>query len=98
MNFKNLINMFKQTWTYLSVALIVAIILRYKFGPEFIDLFGLIIFGGLAFLGLYELSSKRQMPNWIAFSLLVIGIFGIIIDGWTSFQLIKSWVFSIIGI
>ena len=88
----DLIKMLKQTWQYLIFALIVTLILRWKFGAELFDIFGVIIFGGLILVGLWGLYSKKKLHNWILFSLIVVGIFGILIDGWTSFNLIKSWV------
>lgn len=90
----NLTDMFKKTWTYLVIALIITFVLRYKFGAEFFDLFGLIIFGGLIFVGIYGLAKQKKLPNFILISLVVVGIFGILIDGFTSFQIIKSWIFG----
>jgi hypothetical protein len=91
---KNLMDMFKKTWEYLITALVITIFLRYKFGAEFFDIFGLFIFSGLIFLGVYGLYSKKKIPNWVYFVLIVLGIFGILIDGWTSFNLIKSFMFG----
>lgn len=94
-NLTNLKNMLLKTWKLILLALIVTILLRWKFGPEFFDLFGLILFLGLIYLGLFELTSKKPIPDWAAFSLIVVGLLGIIVDGATSFTLIKNWIFSI---
>jgi hypothetical protein len=89
---KNITNMFKKTWKYLIVALVAVYFIRMKFGPEYLDIFGLIVFGGLVFLGLWELYQKKPMPDWVAFGLLVIGLGGLIVDGITSFNILKSWI------
>lgn len=89
---KNLIKMFKETWIHLLAALAVTLILRWQFGPQFIDIFGIFVFGGITFLGLWLLYTKNKINQWISFSLLVVGIGGIILDGISSFQLIKSWI------
>ena len=91
----NIINMFKKNWKYLAVALVAVALLRWKFGATFFDLFGLIIFGGLIFIGLFELYRKKPMPDWLAFCLIVVGLFGIIVDGVTSFQLLKVWILGV---
>lgn len=88
----NIINIFKKTWKYLLIALIIVFYLRLKFSGDFFDIFGLLIFTGLTVLGLYELYSKKQMPDWVAFTLIVIGLMGLIIDGVTSFELLKKWI------
>lgn len=93
--FEKLKELFKKTWQFLATAIVFTIILRWKFGPEFFDLFGLIVFLGLIFIGIWHFYSKKRLPDWVAFSLMVIGIMGLIVDGTTSFQIIKEWVFSI---
>lgn len=92
MIFKNLIDMLKKTWQYLATALIATLLLRWKFGPELFDILGVIIFTGLILIGLWEFYSKKKLPTWVSFSLIVVGIFGLLIDGITSIQLIKSWI------
>lgn len=96
MDFKNLKEMLMKTWKYLAVALVVTIFLRSRFGPAFFDLFGLILFIGLILLGVNELSSNKQMPDWIAFLLICVGLMGLIVDGVTSYQIIKEWVQGLI--
>jgi hypothetical protein len=83
--------MFKKYWGYLVVALVIAFLLRQNFGAEFFDLFGVFIFAGLIGIGLWELYSKKQMKNWVAFIIIIIGFVGLLIDGTTSIQLIKSY-------
>lgn len=90
----NIINMFKKTWKYLLLALAVVVAMRYYIAPEFFDMFGVIIFGGLILIGLYGLYSNKKLHNWILFSLIVVGIFGLIVDSATSFTIIKSWIFG----
>ena len=88
----NLINMFKKTWQYLLVALVVTIFLRYKFGAEFFDIFGVIIFGGLIAVGIYGLYTKKKLHDFILFGLIVLGIMGVLVDGWTSVELLRNYI------
>jgi hypothetical protein len=82
--------MFEKTWKYLIMALIGAFTLRYFFGSEFMDLFGLIIFGGLILIGVYGLATKKKLNDWILFAIIVVGIFGVLIDGINSFLYLKN--------
>lgn len=88
----NIINMFKKTWKYLIIALIAVAIIRYYIGPTFFDIFGILIFLGLVLIGLWELYSDKPMPDWLAFAIIVVGLFGLIVDGATSFVLFKQWI------
>ena len=74
------------------MALLITSFLRYKFGAEFFDIFGIIIFSGCILLGVYGLYLKKKIPDWVYFILIIIGLQGLIVDGVTSFQLIKSWI------
>jgi len=91
----NITNMFKKTWKYLLAGLIVVCVLRYYIGAEFFDIFGVLIFSGLTLIGLWELYSEKQMPDWIAFALIVVGLFGLVVDGATSLVLLKQFMLKI---
>jgi predicted membrane channel-forming protein YqfA (hemolysin III family) len=94
-NIKTLKNMLLKTWKLILLALIITGVLRYYFGPEFFDLFGLVIFIGLIFIGVWHFYTKKRLPDWVAFSLIVIGLLGILVDGVTSFVLIKKWILNL---
>jgi hypothetical protein len=83
--------MFQKTWKYLLVAFVITWFLLKQFGPQFFDMFGLITFGSLVIVALWGLYYKRKLPDYVLFSILVTGLFGILIDGVSSYQLLKSW-------
>ena len=49
--------------------------------PEFYDNFGVFIFSYLSLLSGWMLWTKKRMPRWAIYTLLIIGILGIIVDG-----------------
>ncbi len=49
--------------------------------PEFFDIFGFGAFGFITATAFWALWTKRPLPQWAVRILLVIGAFGLIIDG-----------------
>lgn len=47
---------------------------------EFFDIFGIAVFIFIMIISLWVIRTQRPLPNIFAFILLVIGIFGFIID------------------
>lgn len=47
---------------------------------EFFDIFGIAVFIFIMIISLWMIRTQRPLPNIFAFILLVIGIFGFIID------------------
>lgn len=90
MIFQNLIDMLKKTWKYLAFALIATAVLRYYLGPTFFDVFGLLIFAGLVFAGLWQFYTKKKLPDYVAFAFIVIGLMGLIVDGATSYKMLND--------
>lgn len=54
--------------------------------PEFFDIFGLVIFIFLLIVGSWMLLSKKKLPQWVGFVILLVGILGLIVDGFIVFQ------------
>ena len=54
--------------------------------PEHFDLLGLITFAYLLILGIMGITKYSTIPFWIWLTLIIIGIFGLIID---SYNVIK---------
>ena len=48
---------------------------------EFFDIFGLITFTFLIVVGMTILRTKKRLPDWMGYVILLIGILGLIIDG-----------------
>ncbi len=48
---------------------------------EFFDIFGLIVFTFLLVIGLMMIK-KKKLPDWAGFVILLIGILGLIVDGY----------------
>ena len=48
--------------------------------PEFFDIFGLFVFVFLFVVGVLMLT-KKKLPNWTGFVILLIAILGLIVDG-----------------
>lgn len=53
---------------------------------EFFDIFGLVIFIFLLIVGSWMLLSKKKLPQWVGFVILLVGILGLIVDGFIIFQ------------
>ncbi len=49
--------------------------------PEFFDIIGIFVFGIIFTIGVWMLFSTDKLPIWTAYLLIIIGIFGLIIDG-----------------
>ena len=54
--------------------------------PEFFDIFGIVTFSIITFLGARGLFWGEQMPPWAFIFLFVIGIAGLFIDGTIVYQ------------
>lgn len=49
---------------------------------EYFDIFGFIGFLILVIAGIWMLTSKKRVPFWMKLVILVIGIIGLIVDGY----------------
>lgn len=49
--------------------------------PEFFDIFGLITFSVLTYIGYISLTLHNPLLDWQNYFILVVGILGLIIDG-----------------
>jgi len=47
---------------------------------EFFDIFGILVFAFLLFIGL-KIVQKKKLPNWTGIVILLIAISGLIVDG-----------------
>ena len=58
--------------------------------PEFFDIFGLAVFSYLVFVGIFMLMKRKgyKKDKWfyIAISLIIIGILGLVVDGGNVFN------------
>ncbi|GEM_PF-1353841 len=54
--------------------------------PEFFDVFGLLVFAFLLIVGYLMTTKKKKMPDWVGFVIFVIGILGLIVDGFIVFR------------
>jgi len=59
--------------------------------PEFFDIFGIFIFAFLMILSLWGLETNKPMPRLVLIALLIIGVFGFLID---SFNVYKTYFVS----
>ena len=60
--------------------------------PEAYDFLGLVTFSFLLGVGIYMLKHPRKHPKWIWYTLALIGILGLIIDGGIIIQqFILKW-------
>jgi len=48
---------------------------------EFFDIFGLGTFAFLFVIGIWMLKSRKKLPNWVGYVILLISLLGLIIDG-----------------
>ena len=55
--------------------------LRELIRPEFFDTFGIAVFAFITTLSIWSLRTHRQVPRWALITLLLIGISGLIVDG-----------------
>ncbi|MEK6924735.1 MAG: hypothetical protein AABW71_00680 [Nanoarchaeota archaeon] len=53
---------------------------------EFFDIFGFIGFVFLFITGIYMVKTKKRMPDWMGFLILLIGLVGLIVDGYVVFK------------
>lgn len=49
--------------------------------PEFFDTFGIVVFLFITSLSLWSLNKKQCPPEWALFVLLLIGLSGLLVDG-----------------
>jgi len=49
--------------------------------PEFFDIFGIGVFSFITILTIWALRTKKPAPKWALVILLIIGICGLIVDG-----------------
>ena len=49
--------------------------------PEMYDFLGLVTFSFLLGVGIYMLKHPKKHPKWIWYTLMLIGILGLIVDG-----------------
>jgi len=56
------------------------------FSAEFFDIFGFMGFIIISLLGIWMLTSNKKLPRWAAIILLIIGVLGLIIDGYIVFS------------
>lgn len=54
--------------------------------PEFFDIFGLGVFTFLTIVGYMMFSGKKKLPDWAGFTIFIIGILGLIVDGFIVFK------------
>ncbi len=73
----------KIVYTIIAVIFIISTIFLVSIEkrPEFFDFFGLIVFTFLFIIGIWMLKSRKKLPDWIGFTILLIGILGLIVDG-----------------
>lgn len=73
----------KIIYTTIAIILIASAVFLVISGmrPEFFDIFGLIVFTFLFIVGILMLKSKKKLPDWVGFIILLIGISGLIVDG-----------------
>lgn len=62
------------------LVLITIILISSNKEPEFFDIFGLITFGFLFWVGSWMIQ-KNKKPAWLSFTILILGILGLIVDG-----------------
>ncbi|MFH1608042.1 MAG: hypothetical protein ABIA78_02820 [archaeon] len=48
--------------------------------PEFFDIFGLVVFIFLFFVGM-KMVKKQKIPEWAGYIVLLIAVLGLIVDG-----------------
>ena len=49
--------------------------------PVFFDIFGIVVFIFLLITGIWMLKKKKIPPTWVSVILIVIGVWGLIVDG-----------------
>lgn len=64
-----------------TVILTIFLIIQNPEDPVFFDFFGIGIFFFLFCVGAWILKTKNKTPDWIGFLILLIGILGLIVDG-----------------
>lgn len=65
----------------IAILIILTVIGVIKFQAEFFDVFGLLSFSFLIFVGGWMLYTDTETPDWVGMVLLGMGILGIIVDG-----------------
>ncbi|MBU4069628.1 MAG: hypothetical protein KJ646_01470 [Nanoarchaeota archaeon] len=64
-----------------AIVLTIFLITQNPEDPVFFDFFGIGIFCFLFGVGGWILKTKKKTPDWIGFLILLIGILGLIVDG-----------------
>lgn len=54
--------------------------------PEFFDIFGLAVFSFLTIVGYLIFVKKKKMPEEVEFAIFIIGLLGLIVDGFIVFK------------
>lgn len=52
------------------------------FRAEFFDIFGILVFSFFLLLGGWMLWTDKETPDWAAWIVLIIGLLGLVTDGW----------------
>lgn len=64
------------------LAVILNLIMLEFFRAEFFDIFGLLVWVFFLIFGAWMLLTKEETPDWLAWVVVIIGLLGLITDGW----------------
>jgi len=67
---------------FLFIGIILSAILLVFFPAEFFDIFGISVWVFFLGLGGWMLLTDKETPDWIAYIILIIGVLGLIVDGY----------------
>lgn len=67
---------------FLLIGIIITSILLIFFPAEFFDIFGITVWVFFLGLGGYMLLTDKKTPDWIAWIIIIIGVLGLIVDGY----------------
>jgi len=59
--------------------------------PEFFDIFGLIAFSIIFFIGIFMFLNQGVLPIWISYFLIFLGFLGIFVDGLIVRKIFINW-------
>jgi len=69
-------------WIFLIFSILITIsFINSGYPPEFYDNFGLLVFGFLFGLGIWMVNTKKEVPSWAEFLVLLLAILGLLVDG-----------------
>jgi uncharacterized membrane protein len=54
--------------------------------PEFFDIFGLAVFSFITILSIWSLRTYKPFPRWALVGLFLIGVSGLIVDGFIVYM------------